>query len=196
VVYGNDPDNFLQGWRKAQRSCRLLGGDLATVETLPPGAVRAVLGGQEGMYWAGLTRQHWAWVDKLNSGAVNFTRWLPDPQVVLEVLDCMAAGVYPPSKYGWTDENCGGKLPYICEQRIPITTPAPNTTRGPAGTKGNLTEAGKRDDDDDEGGSEGTLRDWANVIIPCAMISIIALAAILSVFCYFRQKRKDYNVEK
>lgn len=194
VIYGNDPHNFKQNWRLAEWSCENLEGSrLTSADKLTPEELIKITGKFHGVFWLGLNRQHWIWAEDNNfakGNTVNFTNWYRDPPVVYEVMDCMAAGEYPYHRYGWTDEKCDQKLPFVCQKETMLTTTSAEQTTvvEESETMGeSLSHSGGYK------GSEFTFRDWANIIVPCTMVCLVALAAIVSVVCYYRQKRKGYQ---
>jgi hypothetical protein len=200
ILYGKslnsayDPDTFKQSWMKARLSCFSLDAHLAHFDTVSSDTVRSILKDLSctGSCWVGLTRREWCWTSLDNPGRnstenaeMTYQHWYSDPPVVYQPMDCVATGAYAGYVYGWTDEKCDDNRPFVCEKRISkLTTPSSEHL--------NATVTNKEDDDEDD---EERFRDWESVIIACAIICLIALAAILSVACYFRQRRKGYTPE-
>jgi hypothetical protein len=197
-VYGIDPEVYKMPWEASLSSCQKLGATLAIFENMSVGAASTLVSAitnastssvapKELTFWLGLRRRPWVWVNNYdNSGlitgeALTYTDWFSGPSDTVSgsEMSCMAAGAYPINYYGWSAAKCDNTtiMNFICELRIPIVP-----TTEPSSWNGNSTAT------DNEAVE---IRDWAAVIVPCAMVVLLVIGVSLSVACYLRLKRRQ-----
>ncbi|XP_047661521.1 lymphocyte antigen 75-like [Tachysurus fulvidraco] len=103
-------------WNEAQRYCRELYTDLASVRNETENQkIRSMFNNTDySSFWIGLYRTR-SWSDKSNS---SFSNWKPgQPDNYRQNESCTAVSFNDSGK--WTDENCVDTFPFLCYSTMP-----------------------------------------------------------------------------